>query len=69
MIQLFQEQEMWLLPAARSSFNRKTPCTQAAGKCYDCRSKDRICNGMVVLWGPMGGMEAEVILIDEDLGL
>lgn len=56
-------------PGRAKQLNRKTPCTQAAGKCYDCRSKDRICNGMVVLWGPMGGMEAEVILIDEDLGL
>ena len=47
----------------------KTPCAVKGDRCYDCRSPQRICRGLVVLWGPMMGMEAEVILVDEDLGL
>lgn len=39
-----------------------------ADKCYDCKSPDRICRGLVVMWEPMMNMEAEVILIDEELG-
>ena len=46
---------------------KKTPC-KADGKCHDCRSADRICNALLVLWAPMGGMTSEIILIDEELG-
>ena len=49
--------------------NAKTPCAAKADKCYDCKSPGRICRGMVTLWGPMMGSEAEVILIEEDYGL
>ena len=45
----------------------KTPCV-AGGRCYNCKSPERICRGLTVLWGPMLGREAEVVLIDEDLG-
>lgn len=48
-------------------FNTKTPC-QLDGQCHDCRSKERLCNALLVLWAPMTGMEAEIILIDENLG-
>lgn len=47
----------------------KTPCAERADRCYDCKSPDRICRGLVTLWGPMNGMEAEILLIDQDLGL
>lgn len=47
----------------------KTPCAERADRCYDCKSPDRICHGLVTLWGPMNGMEAEILLIDQDLGL
>lgn len=46
----------------------KTPCAAKGERCYDCKSPGRICRGLVVLWGPMIGMEAEVLLVDEDLG-
>ena len=46
----------------------KTPCAVKADRCYDCKSPDRICHGLTVLWGPMMGMETEVILLDEELG-
>lgn len=48
-------------------FEIKTPC-KLDGKCHDCRAKDRICNALLVVWGPMIGMETEVILIEEELG-
>lgn len=50
-----------------SRFDVKTPC-KIDGKCHDCRAKDRICNALTVLWGPMMGMETEVIIIGEELG-
>lgn len=46
----------------------KTPCAVNGDRCYDCKSPERICRGLVVLWGPMMGMETEIILVDEDLG-
>lgn len=47
----------------------KTPCAVKGDRCYDCKSPERICNGLVVLWGRPRGIEhAEVILIDEELG-
>lgn len=49
-------------------FEGKTPC-KLDDRCHDCRSKDRICRALLVLWGPVMGMEAEVILIDEELGM
>ena len=48
---------------------KKTPCAVKADRCYDCKSPDRVCNAMVTLWGPMTGMETEILLVDEDLGL
>ena len=46
----------------------KTPCAVKGDRCYDCKSPDRICRGLVVLWEAMMGMEMEVVLVDEDLG-
>lgn len=56
-------------PRRAQQMGRKTPCALKADKCYDCKSPERICRGFVTLWAPMLGMEAEVLLIDEDLGL
>lgn len=45
-----------------------TPCAIKADRCYDCKSPERICRGLSVLWSkPMTG-EFEVILIHENLG-
>ena len=49
-------------------FGKKTPC-QIDGKCHDCRSKERICSALTVQWTPMMGMETEVVIIDEELGM
>lgn len=48
--------------------NARTPCAVKADHCYDCKSPERICRALLVLWEPMMGMEAEVVLVDEDLG-
>ena len=46
----------------------KTPCAVKGDRCYDCKSPERICRGLSVLWEkPMTGA-FEVVLIDEDLG-
>ena len=49
-------------------FPNKPPC-QIDDRCHDCRSPQRICRALLVLWGPMMDMETEVILIDEALGM
>ncbi len=56
-------------PRRARELGKKTPCAVDCDRCYDCRSPERICRGLVTLFGPMMGMEAEVILIDENLGL
>ena len=56
-------------PQRARQLGKKTPCAVKCDRCYDCKSPERICRGFVTLWGPMLGMEAEVLLVDEDLGL
>lgn len=56
-------------PRNAQRLGKKTPCAVNGDKCYDCKSPDRICRGLVELWGPMMGMETEVILVNEDLGM
>ena len=55
-------------PKNAQRLNRKTPCAVKGDRCYDCKSPDRICRGLVVLWEAMMGMEMEVVLVDEELG-
>lgn len=55
-------------PLNAKRLGTKTPCAVKADRCYDCKSPERICRGLSVLWTkPMTG-EFEVILIDEKLG-
>lgn len=56
-------------PQNAKRLEKKPPCAVKGDRCYDCKSPERICRGLVTLWGPMMGMEAEVLLVDEDLGL
>ena len=56
-------------PKNAQRLGKKTPCAVNGDRCYDCKSPDRICRGLVVHWGPMMGMEMEVVLVDENLGL
>ena len=56
-------------PKNAQRLGTKTPCAVKGDRCYDCKSPDRICRGLVVLWGPSMGVETEIVLVDEDLGL
>lgn len=47
----------------------KTPCAIKGDRCYDCSSPDRICNAMTIYFKKLQDVEAEVIIIDETLGL
>lgn len=47
----------------------KTPCAVLEpARCHDCRSEDRICNVLSVYYMKMRFIEAEVVIIDENLG-
>lgn len=68
------EQALWRArniasPRNAKRLGRKTPCAVNGDKCYDCSSPERICRGLVVLWGPMKGVgKTEVVIVDEELG-
>lgn len=55
-------------PKNAQRLGRKTPCAVKADRCYDCKSPDRICRGLAVLWEVPMGTKIEVLLINEDLG-
>ena len=55
-------------PKRAQSMGKKTPCAIKADRCYDCKSPDRICRGLTVLWKKPMAAEYEVVLINEDFG-
>lgn len=55
-------------PKNAQKLQKKTPCAIKTDRCYDCKSPDRICRGLAVLWEAVTSMEMEVVLIDEELG-
>ena len=55
-------------PKNAQRLKRNTPCAAKADRCYDCKSPDRICRSLSVLWEKPVGMEMEIILINEELG-
>lgn len=56
-------------PKNAQRLGKKTPCAVKGEQCYDCRSPERICRALTVLWGPMmNGSHMEIILIDQELG-
>ncbi|MCI7159745.1 MAG: lactate utilization protein [Flintibacter sp.] len=57
-------------PKNAQRLGKKTPCAVKADRCYDCKSPERICRGLSVLWSkPTGFEQAEVVLIEEELGM
>ena len=56
-------------PKNAQRLGKKTPCAVKGDRCYDCKSPDRICRSLVVLWGPSMSLDTEIVLVDEDLGL
>ncbi len=57
-------------PLNARRLNRKTPCAQGEElRCFDCKSPERICNGLSVLWRKLSGTKVcEVVLVKEELG-
>lgn len=45
-----------------------TPCSLKGDRCYDCNSPYRICNGLLIQYKKMNDSDAEIIIIDEELG-
>ncbi len=45
-----------------------TPCAISGDKCYDCKSPERICRNLSILWKKPAGCEYEIILIHQKLG-
>lgn len=55
-------------PLNAQRLKRETPCAKNGDRCYDCKSPQRICCGLSVLWKKPFACNYEVILIDEPLG-
>ena len=55
-------------PKNAQRLGTRTPCAARGDRGYDCKSPQRICRGLVVLWEAMKGCETEVVLVDEELG-
>lgn len=56
-------------PLNARRLNKQTPCAVGSEiKCYDCKSPDRVCHALTVLWTAPGGAQYEVVLVDEKLG-
>ena len=56
-------------PKNAQRLGKKTPCAAKGDKCYDCKSPDRICRALTVLWeAPTGIGRSEVVLIAQELG-
>lgn len=55
-------------PKNARRLGKKTPCAVNADKCYNCKSPDRICRALSVLWTKPSLCDYEIVLINEDLG-
>lgn len=55
-------------PKNAQRLGKKTPCAIRGDQCYDCKSPERICRGLVVLWKAVTSMRTHVVLIHESLG-
>ena len=56
-------------PLNARRLNMNTPCAKGELRCYDCRSKDRICRAVsVLLMPPTSIREFHILLVNEDLG-
>ena len=54
-------------PLNAKRLNKTTPCVKG-GRCFDCKSPQRICRALSVLWEKPTGCEYEIVLIDEKSG-
>lgn len=55
-------------PLNARRLNKKTPCATGELKCHNCKSPERICRALSVLWTKPNGQDYEVVLIAKKLG-
>lgn len=55
-------------PLNARRLNKNTPCALGELKCHNCKSPEKICKNLSVLYKKPGACEYEIILINEDLG-
>ena len=56
-------------PLNARRLHKKTPCAVKADHCYDCKSPERICRSLNVIWErPSAVAACELVLIREPLG-
>lgn len=56
-------------PLNARRLKRDTPCAKGELRCYDCRSREKVCGVMTVFFMPPTSIkELHVLLVDEDLG-
>ncbi len=54
-------------PLNAKRLDKATPCVKG-GRCFDCKSPDRICRELAVLWQCPMNADIEIVLINENLG-
>ena len=56
-------------PLNARRLKRNTPCAKGELRCYDCRSREKVCGVMTVFFMPPTSIrEFHVLLVNEDLG-
>ncbi len=56
-------------PQNAKKYQKKTPCVAfEENKCFDCRSPERLCNILMVLWNKPRSCDYEILLIHENMG-
>ncbi len=55
-------------PKNAQRLKRSTPCAVLGDRCYDCNSRERLCNAIVVLQRPCENIKTEVLILNEFLG-
>lgn len=55
-------------PMNAKRLSRNTPCAAKADHCYNCKSPERICRNLSVLWEKPTSCAFELLLIKESLG-
>lgn len=55
-------------PLNAKRLGANTPCAVKGDRCYDCKSPDRICRALVVLWEKPRQSDIEILLVNQRLG-
>ncbi len=56
-------------PKNAKRFGYKTPCAIKGDRCYDCSGPDRICNTLNIHLKKLKNVEAEAIIINQEMGM